>query len=57
MERGSVQISSLAKLCLNTLFLYNSESSALQGAISLHGLDFSLQKTDGDVSFVCFQVS
>jgi hypothetical protein len=57
MERGAVQISSLAKLCLNTLFLYDSDSSALQGVISLHGLDFSLQETDGDVSFVRFQVS
>jgi hypothetical protein len=57
IERGTQQISALTKLCLHTLFLYNSSSHTLEGSISLHGLDFSLQETDGEICFVRFQAS
>ncbi len=57
IERGSQQISALSKLCLHNLFLYNSSSHTLEGSISLHGLDFSLQETDGEICFVRFQAS
>ncbi len=55
-EKGAKQISASAKLCLHTLFLYNVSSNALEASISLHGLDFSLQEVDGEISFVRLQV-